>query len=156
MLLPPLFTSYSPGKPFCEGTHPYLQCIQSSPICSLTCNSKIAVPYKVTEDRFEVIWCKQGNISSKTIIKTQVSAQDVMNVDNKNVDVITDKFYISSPVLNISTHSTQPLPAITQFLLSILNTSISNKYWLYTFDLTHFSQHYNPISRENIRKKLIS
>ena len=49
-----------------------------------------------------------------------------MNVDNKNVDVITDKFYISSPVLNISTHSTQPLPAITQFLLSILNTSISN------------------------------
>ena len=79
-----------------------------------------------------------------------------MNVDNKNVDVITDKFYISPPVLNISRHSTQPLPAITQFLLSILNTSISNKYWLYKFDLTHFSQHYNPISRENIRKKLIS
>lgn len=156
MLLPPLFNSYSPGKPFCEGTHPYLQCIQSSPICSLTCNSKIAVPYKVTKDRFEVIWCKQGNISSKTIIKTQVSAQDVMNVDNKNVNVITDKFCISSPVLNISTNSTQPLPAITQFLLSILNTSISTKYWLYTFDLTHFSQHYNPISRENKRKKLIS
>ena len=64
-----------------------------------------------------------------------------MNVDNKNVDVNTDKFYISPPVLNISTHSTQPLPVITQFLLSILNTSISNKYWLYTFDLTHFSQH---------------